>query len=182
MLEDSSALNIILRDYQPRFVEKGLLLLEHQPRAAKMTVNQPLLTKVVKLGEKIELAQFSANNNLFLSLDIQKSTLGQLTTLLFQLPAVVLELETTDGAVLTYRLIPSIANTDFLLNPLLLNQTDWLKWYHGQPLKRVAAVRVLVSEDSQPLFLPMVTVKVTASTTNLRSLRTPGVQSEVLNK
>lgn len=168
MMEDSNALNILLRDYQPRFIEKGLLLLEHQPRATKITVNQPLLTKVVKIGEQVALQPFNANN-LFLSLDIQKSTLGQLTTLLFQLPAITLELETTDGAVLTYRLLPSIANTDFLLNPLLLNPTDWLKWYHGQSLKRVAAVRVLVPEDLQPFFLPMVTVRVTASTTNPRN-------------
>lgn len=163
MLEDSSALNIILRDYQPLFFEKGLLLLEHKPRAAEMTANQPLLTKVVKLGEPIELPPFAANR-LFLSLDIQPSLLGQLSTFLFQLPAVVLELKTTEGTFLTYRLIPSISNANFLLNPLLLDRTDWSKWYLGKPLRQAATVRVMVeSEELRPFFQPVVTVKITES-------------------
>jgi hypothetical protein len=171
MMEDSKALQVILRDYQPLFVERGLLLLERSPRAVTIFPPKPpqspalverLLTKEMKLGETLNLQQFSARN-LFMSLDIRSSLLGRLSSLLFQLPPLFLEITTIDGMVLNYRLIPSIANTDFLLNPLLLNQADWLKWYHGQPLKRVAAVRVLVSEDLQHLFLPMVTVKVTAS-------------------
>lgn len=162
-LEDSKLLNLILRDYQPLFLEKGLLLLEHKPRTAETTANQPLLTKVVKLGELVELPPFGANR-LFLSLNIQPSLLGQLSTFLFQTPAVVLELKTTEGTFLTYRLIPSISNADFLLNPLLLDQTDELKWYLGKPLKQATTLRIMVeSEELRPFFQPTVTVKLTES-------------------
>lgn len=162
-LEDSQVLNLILRDYQPLFMEKGFLLLKRHPRHADTIARakQPLLTKEVTIGELIAL-QPLRENNLFLSLDIQKSLLGQLTTLFFQLPSLFLEVETTDQMHFTYRLIPSMSKTDFLLNPLLLDQTDWLNWYLGRPLKRVATMRLTVESNwLWYLLKPTITVKLT---------------------
>jgi hypothetical protein len=162
-LEDSQVLNIILRDYRPLFMEKGFLLLKRHPRHADTIARAklPVLTKEVTIGELIALQPLS-ENNLFLSLDIQKTLLGQLTTLFFQLPALFLEVETTDQMHFTYRLIPSMSQTDFLLNPLLLDQTDWLNWYLGRPLKRVATMRLIAESDwLWHLLKPTITVKLT---------------------
>lgn len=162
-LEDSQVLNLILRDYRPLFMEKGFLLLKRHPRHADPIAHAkpPVLTKEVTIGELVALQPLS-ENNLFLSVNLQKSLLGQLSTLFFQLPSLFLEVETTDHQRFTYRLIPSMSQTDFLLNPLLLDQTDWLNWYLRRPLKRVATMRLIVESDwLRHLLKPTITVKLT---------------------
>jgi len=172
-LEDSPVLQTILRDYQPLFWEKDFLLLKHHPRHE--VIVKPIFTKTVPIGEKIDLTTLS-NQKLYLSIDIQKSFLGKLRTFLLQLPPIWLEVASTTQAKWTYRLLPSISNTSFFINPLLLESSDWLQWYLGQPQQQLASLRIVT--PNAYLFKPTVTV--TVSESNLTPYPLEDSQRQVL--
>jgi hypothetical protein len=168
LAEDSQVLRILLRDYQPVLVEKGYVLLKRNPRGSGLVVNtkKPLLTQTVKFGENVDISHLS-DKNLTLSLDIRKSLLGRFTKLFFKLPEVYFAIQTTDGASFTYRIIPNVVKSDFIFNPLILNESDWLAWHDGKPTKRIANFRVLLnpqwsleSKQLECLFQPEVVVRV----------------------
>ncbi len=164
-LEDSQTLNLILRDYQPLFMEKGWLLLTYRPRdVGRITqVNKPLLTTQVRMTDNIDLHHLSSKR-LFINLDIQTSWLGKLSTFLFQLPPLMMEVETSDGKRFLHRIIPSMTTANFLLNPLLQDKIDVLQWYLGGPLKQVVALRIGIEPAwLQLLFQPTLTVTVSDS-------------------
>jgi len=161
--EDSQTLKVILRDYQPLFMEKGWLLLKRHPRETEREQFSAVsLTKTVKLGERMDLTDLSSKS-LLLSLEIQPSWLGRLSKWLFQLPPLFLEVETTSGRFITFRLLPSLASSEFWLNPLLMDQIDWLNWYLGKPLTQVAAIRVIAPPHWQRLWQSTVSLKITES-------------------
>ncbi len=161
--EDSQTLKVILRDYQPLFMEKGWLLLKRHPRETEREKFSAVsLTKTVKLGERMDLTDLSSKS-LLLSLAIQPSWLGRLSKWLFQLPPLFLEVETTTGRFITFRLLPGLASSEFWLNPLLIDQIDWLNWYLGKPLTQVAAIRVIAPPHWQRLWQSTVSLKITES-------------------
>lgn len=103
-----------------------------------------------------EIAQFKAQLNdwiptqhygspLMASLSIHKTALGEAIGVLFKLPIVEMDVRFENGMVDTYRLIPSIAQTGFLLSPLPETPIDSGALFsseltdHG---KKVAAIRL----------------------------------------
>gem|GEM_PF-856734 len=185
--EDSQTLKVILRDYQALFMEKGWLLLKRHPREDSALTLGPReadgskkmsavsLTTTVQLGERVDLTDLSSKS-LLLSLEIQPSWRGRLSKWLFQLPPLFLEVETTTGRFITFRLLPSLASSEFWLNPLLLDQIDWLNWYLGKSLTQVAAIRVIAPPRWQRLWQSTVSVKIT------ESLMTPYPMAETIHQ
>jgi hypothetical protein len=161
-MEDSQALTAILRDYKPILFEKGLLLLKRTLGEKGIITNdvKPLFTKEIPLSHSVNVQPFS-DKTLFLSLEIRKNWLGRLVSLLYQQPPLFLEVKTTDGRTFIFRIVPSISQADFLINPLLLGQRDLLKWYKGKPLMQVASLRVVAkSEWALSLFQPQMHITV----------------------
>jgi hypothetical protein len=146
MASDSEVLKILFRDYQPVLVEKGYLLLQRAPRGqGRVTNGRVLWTHSVKLNEELAVNhQGESKSSYLISIDLRQSWLGRLAKFLYRLPMVRLELETTEGEQLSYRIIPQMAQNSFLLNPLILDQNDVIKWYGQLGLKRVAKLRVVV--------------------------------------
>ena len=155
-MEDSQALRIILRDYQPIDYENDLWLLARRPRSSSRRI---LLTQAVPLEENINLRNFS-HQVLSVSLEFKKSFWGKLMTFFFQLPPLYLEIETTEGVSFACRLIPSLSQSEFVINPLLVEPLDWFKWYLGLPLRKVSKIKVRTL-SRQYLFQPL--IKVTLS-------------------
>ncbi len=147
LMNDAEALKIVLRDYEPVLTEKGYLLLKRHPRGLGLVSNgKTLLTQEIKAGELLDLRSLS-QKQLLLSLEIHKSLLGRLYSLLYRFPVISMEIGTTDGMTLSYRIIPKMMTTGFVINPLILNQNDLNGWYKGEPLKQVATIRVIIKPD-----------------------------------
>jgi len=146
-MNDNEALKILLRDYQPILSEKGYLLLKRVPRGQGfVSAGETVLSREIKIGELIDIRAFS-NKQLLLSLDIHKSWLGHLSSRLYKMPAIYLEIEATDGTKMSYRIIPGMTQSGFVINPLILNQTDFVGWYTAGALKRIATLRVIVKRE-----------------------------------
>ncbi len=161
MASDSEVLKILFRDYQPVLVEKGYLLLQRAPRGqGRVTNGRVLWTHSVKLNEELAVNQQGESKSSYLvSIDLRQSWLGRLAKLFYRLPMVRLELETTAGEQLSYRIIPQMVQNSFLLNPLILDQHDVIRWYDQLGLKRVAKLRVVVMPTwLHRFFQPAVTV------------------------
>ncbi|OQY55716.1 MAG: hypothetical protein DRR08_12255 [Candidatus Parabeggiatoa sp. nov. 2] len=159
-LNDSEALRILLRDYKPRFFEKGFLLLQRKPVNHDFAEPKSLLTRTVKFSENLVIENFK-DKNIILSIEIEKSLLGKLISLLYKSPFIHMEIETTDGAQFSYRLIPGMAQSGFFINPLIQNQSELMKWYEGESLPQVATVRIVTSETGLAYFFkPTISVEV----------------------
>ncbi len=145
--EDSEVIKILLRDYQPLFVEKTYLLLKRAAQGqGTVTPGKILLTQTLQLNELIDLTAFR-DRPWLLSLDIKKNRLGHLSNFLYRLPALFMEIITVEGEKFSYRIIPSIANSAFIVNPLILNQNDLLNWYLQAPLSKVANLRFTLQPE-----------------------------------
>jgi hypothetical protein len=150
LMDDTEAVKVILRDYRPVLTEKGYLLLKHEPRSQPIAGNI-LLNQSIPIGTPIDISPFS-DRQLLLSLDIRKSLAGRVYSLLYKLPPVYLEIGTTDGAKMSYRIVPNMVQSGILINPLILSQTDLVGWYTGQPLRRVANLRVVIGTEGTKWF------------------------------
>lgn len=150
---DTEALKIILRDYQPLFSEKGYLLLKHVPRGqGRVLEGKTLLTRQVKIGELLDIHTLN-HQPLLLNLDIRKSWLGHLMSFFYRLPVVYLDLgTTTDGTHQSYRILPTMAQSSFMINPLIFSQSDLMAWYTGNSLKILENLKVLVTSEGLQFF------------------------------
>ncbi len=147
LMNDAETLKILFRDYQPLLSEKGYLLLKRKPRGQGfVSKGETLLTRQIKIDEPVDIRLMS-HKPLLLSLDIRKSLLGHLYTLLYRLPEVYLEIVATDGTKMSDRVIPKMTTTGFVINPLIRNQAQLIGWYKGVPLKRVATLRVVIKPE-----------------------------------
>jgi hypothetical protein len=157
---DSEALKILLRDYSPVLVEKDYLVLKHAPRGVgRVADGQTLLSQQIQLGEMFDVSSVN-HKSLLLQLNLQKSWRGHLMAFLYRPPRVNLEIETTDGANLTYRILPQMAQSSFLISPLLVKPAHLLAWYTNKPLKRTAKLRVVVEPGEEFFFENQIAVQV----------------------
>ncbi len=162
LANDADSYKILLQQYQPVLEEKGYLLLKHSPHPQQELSNQQVvLQKNIQEGEWLEIGQFT-QQPLLLTLNIHKSWLGKVWVLLYRLPEIHLETRTTTGVVLKHRLIPKMAETGFMYNPLILTQKDFTDWYAHQPLQQVQALRIVIHPTwIQRLFYPEFEAKLT---------------------
>jgi len=162
LMNDNEALKILLRDYKPVLSEKGYLLFKRMPRGqGRVLAGETLLAREIKINEQLDIRTLSAGQ-LLLSLNIRKSWLGRIISLLYKLPTFHLEIETTDGAKMLYRIIPGMTQSAFVINPLILEQKSLISWYLKTELQRVATLRVVVKPDlwTQYLFDTNIILKI----------------------
>lgn len=163
LANDADSYKFLLQEYQPVLEEKDYLLLKHVKTLPVdgLDKNQILLQKDITEGEWLDISKF-AHQSVLLTLKLPKSWLGKVWTLLYRLPEVYLETKTTEGIILKHRLIPRMAETGFVYNPLILSQTDFKSWYNGQPLQRAQAFRIVINPVwTQSLFNSKFEIKLT---------------------
>ncbi|MDM8560778.1 hypothetical protein [Candidatus Parabeggiatoa sp. HSG14] len=148
LMNDAEAVKILLRDYQPVLKEKGYLLLKHAPRGKGIVSNgATLLSQKIKIGEQLDVRALN-HKQFVLSLDIRKSLLGRLYSLLYRFPEIRLEIEDTSGIPMSYRIIPGMVTSGFVINPLIRHRGELSAWYtENIPLKKVTTLRVVVEPD-----------------------------------
>ncbi len=161
LANDAESYKILLQNYEPVLQEKGYLLLKHHPNLLPSDEPKTLLQQQIYEGEWLDISQFS-QQTFSLSLDMPKSPLGKLYIFLYRLPEIFLETRTTDNTVLRHRLIPRMAETGFVYNPLILTQKDFEDWYKHEPLKQVQALRIVINPPwIKRLFKPEFGVQLT---------------------
>lgn len=121
-LDDGLALTEVLTHYRPLFTEKEYLLLKRVPQsplAPRVVTTQ----KEVALDTEIPISSAPQNTQL-VAFDITPSLRARVVTALWKPKHVVITLRCDDGSSRDYRLLPQMAHTPFLLNPLILDNKE----------------------------------------------------------
>jgi hypothetical protein len=144
-LEDSQALLEVLHRYVPVLVEKGYLLLERSENNAHKPAplaRRFLRRQLIRIGEEVALDPAQEHPQL-LSLEISYSRKGKLRKTLYKAPLLFLRVRTDYGGALTYRLIPGMARSGFLISPTMETVRDLMEMYGTSAGKRAVSFSVL---------------------------------------
>ncbi len=161
IMDDIEAIKVLLRDYVPVLEERDYLLLKRSQQLNNVTTSSVLLKQNIKFDESLDVASLS-NEPLLLSLEISKTWVGKVYALLYKSSAVYLELTTVDNEKLLYRIIPNMLKSGVLINPLVINQADFVNWYEGKPLKQVASVKITTNRGSIRQFEDEITLTISS--------------------
>ena len=142
--EDGQALIEILRRYRPVLIEKYFLLLERLENLGGVAPADLAWEKVIGFDEEASLLDLPDACHI-VALKIKPSWEGALRNFAFKAPEVSLKLRTATGATYTFRLIPAMVEEGFLLNPLLLKDSDVLSYYGPSQGERVTSITVTCS-------------------------------------
>jgi hypothetical protein len=147
-LEDGLALVEILSRYEPVLFEKRHVLLQRRPGADAISRQwKTVCQQRVASGEEIKIP-CAPETLQAVTIEVRPSPWGKLRGTLYKPPPVWLQLRTTTGEVLTFRLIPAMASSRFLLNPVVRNNQEVLQLLAGGPTRKVAALTVVAEEEA----------------------------------
>lgn len=163
-MEDGLALREVLHRYAPVYDEGGFLLLERVGEVSEPgpPAGEVLVDETVGWGAEVPVGDH-AGKVLCLSLELGYSLPGRLRGLLLRPPAVELRVKTATG-VQTFRIIPGMSRTGFIIQPLILNKDSFLACY-GDPEEwpermRVQSISVHPRDpDQEGLFRPEIRVR-----------------------
>jgi hypothetical protein len=156
-LEDGPALLEILARYEPALREKHFLLLKRRQAVSPSLEWNVARQETVKFGE--EFAVSSAPGMLqALTVKMRPSWWAQIAATLYKPPNVWLRVRTSTNQILRFRLIPAMAGSRFLLNPLVQNTKDFLSLFTDLPPETVGSLAIVT--DGKAWFTPEVTVTV----------------------
>jgi hypothetical protein len=153
--EDGPALLEVFHRYRPVMVEKSRILLERRSAEVGELVRQKVVSLPIRFNQAVLLP---AGGRQVLSLQIRETRLGACRRLLLRPEPVMLNILTSDGRTIPYRLIPGTAGSGFLINPLVEKTEDLLHLYGGQPGRR--AVAFSVTSKSKTAYRPELTMTV----------------------
>jgi hypothetical protein len=177
-MNDSEAFQLLLRDYRPVLAEKGYILLRRAPRGqGPVAAGTVLLRNEVAFNERIDVGTFNSRQ-LLLRLQIRKSWLGHLMSLAYKLVPPMLEIETAGGATDRYRIIAGTSQAGFVLNPLILTQSDLAGWFTDSPVPRVSSLRLTLRSGAMRYFFkPEISVEIAEFGVTPHSLDEPVKQN-----
>ena len=97
------------------------------------------------------------------AVDIRKSMLGRVVTLLFKMPAITMSVSTKDGRTQAYRMVPGTMREGFLLAPLIVEQDDFLDLFAPDRAavihSEVESIRFDMPPSWAPLFDELIDVR-----------------------
>ena len=130
-VEDCGSVLVALRRYRPVAAERGFLLLERTPASPASAADVPPPRETVRVrlhpGETFEVP--GAGAPVLARLRCRKTLAGRLSGALLRTAAVEIRVELKDGRTATHRLLPSLADSTFLLSPYLASIDDWIGAY-----------------------------------------------------
>ncbi len=135
-LEDSAALNYVLNNYVP-VGRDGRFVILHQ-QTAEPPAFQLVHKQSLRFGEKLDLRPWT-RGPLFMSVGIIPNLSGRAGTFLYQLPPLFIRVSRNQEEE-RYRLVPSMAEQPFLVNPLLNSNYDVLNFYASGAGKEIDSI------------------------------------------
>jgi len=139
--QDEALLWAVLPElFECRLEERGFALLKRRPVPRVVTGERcEVLQRRVSLGETIPV---DASGRLWLQIAASPSWLGRLRALLYKPAQLELIIADSCGRELRHRLLPKVAESGFLISPVVETQADFLAYMRGEGGAEVRSVRV----------------------------------------
>jgi hypothetical protein len=156
-LEDSQAIFQILQHYEPILEEKSFLLFERRqgPQSASNCSGEIALTRSIAFNEEVPVGQIPGNAQK-LTLGIQYSWLGRLKKTFYRPTPLFIRLTTEDGKVSSYRIVPSMTQKEFLLNPLVRDNEEFVQLYGNEKGLRVVSFALCAESAASWYYQPRI--------------------------
>ena len=159
-LDEARLLNILFTNYTFVLAEKGYLLWRKRinglPNAS--FVPKPQRDEKTRFNQRIELGELR-RSNVWVTIRYEPSFLGMIRGLLYKLPIVKLTLFDENAALGRFNLIGSMAKEGFLINPVIENQIDLLRFIAGKLEKRITSFSVNIESSEQKFYRTAVDVR-----------------------
>lgn len=144
-MEDSLSLPVLLGRYHPtrRLPENFLQLERDVEGSSTMTEVVPYARLEAKLGQDVAVA--AHEQAIFVRLDLRKTLLGTLKSIIFKPEILKLRVDTANGEKREYRMVPQIAESGFVLSPDIREMSSLLAAFSGEvaPDSKVTSFAVL---------------------------------------
>jgi hypothetical protein len=148
-LEDGLSWPVLLTEYEPDQFLKGYLFLKKRPIetgvAAKLV---PLSKSRHAFGESIPIPV--TNTPIMARIKLKPSLLGKLASLLYKPSQIQIKLNLQRGRPRTYRLVSQMAQTEFMLSPLIENTFEFHQLYPNDgalTAKQVKSIMLIAPEN-----------------------------------
>ncbi len=132
--EDGLTLLELIARYRPVRSEDDYLLLRENPGAAGPG-QTPLASQTFGFSERVTLPVPPDRALVVARIKIDPSIVGVVREFLYKAPLVKIVLRTTAGEQLERRLVPEMARSPFLLNPVVDNTADFIQLFASTPGK-----------------------------------------------
>ncbi len=142
-LADATAQLALYHDYEFVLEEEGLMLWKRKPGPHEKIT--PTLVKQGELavGEALPLPPITAGTGYWLELDLKRSFLGHLWSIIGETGEPGLLFRDSAGHELYYSVLPSVASRGFLVSPFLRGEPDFLKLENGTAPPEILSVTPL---------------------------------------
>ncbi|MBL8857241.1 MAG: hypothetical protein JNL28_01875 [Planctomycetes bacterium] len=130
-MEDAAALQIIVRDYRPVLQEAEMLLLKRVPQPASSEPNEVVIDRELRFGERLDLSGLGPHMHL-LQLEADSTLRGRLHALALRPVPIHAVVSTSSGREVAVQLIPSMLESGAIVDPLLVDTLDWVRFYAGR--------------------------------------------------
>jgi len=147
--EDAASLAALLEHYTPCVYEKGYTLFERRQPVRPSESPQLVRSGVCSADEWVDVPE-SGEEPLLLALE---PPMKPLLAALGKVPALRVEVESSDGQRVVWRLVRGLAPAGVLAAPLITGESEWLAWLSGRGVPRMRRLRVLEESGVPYRFL-----------------------------
>ena len=148
-LEDGLSWPVLLASYEPGQFFKGYLLLKHRTMEPRLTDRLAFLSKTRHaFGEAIPIPD--TNTPIMARIQLKPSWLGRLASLFYKPSQLQIKLTLQRGRPRTYRLISQMAQTEFMLSPLIENSFEFNHLYLNDgalTAKQVKSIMLVAADN-----------------------------------
>jgi hypothetical protein len=159
-LDDARVLNVLFKDYSFVFVENGYVLWQRKSDSTREDSFAPKFRRAENIGfnQRVELRELQ-DSNVWLTVKYKPSYLGKIRALLYKSPSVMITVFAGNTILRRFRLVGPMAEDGFLVNPLIENQVDLLRFISGQSGKLVTAFSIDVAGSVGKFFQNTVEIR-----------------------
>ncbi|HEY1231359.1 MAG TPA: hypothetical protein VGF26_28995, partial [Ramlibacter sp.] len=105
---------VLLAHYAPVGIAGSYAVFTRRPTPAKVQIGAPVFDGSGHFGTQFRLP---SSGPLWAEIDVRPTVLGRLAGLVFKVPPLTLVMRYADGSRKTYRFVPGLARSGFLLSP-----------------------------------------------------------------
>jgi hypothetical protein len=126
--DDALAALEVMRRYEPVLVERGLILLKRRPDPQPDAQFRPISSRPVRWGDEVAVPRLP-DGRVWCTVTITPSLRGRVRSFLYKPAPVFVELAFQGQPLMRARFLTSAGPTGFLIQPLVLDNTDLLGTY-----------------------------------------------------
>jgi hypothetical protein len=138
-MDDGSSWPVLLAGYRPTRMQNDFLFLKKLSRGVERSVSVPVTVETYRLGEGVRVPP--SDRPLYAEIEIRPTLLGRFANTVFKPTQLQASFKLKNGEIKQYRLIAGMAESGFLISPLIENTTEF-EWLYG-PFARLDDKRVL---------------------------------------